>query len=374
MEVHADPASLGRPLLRSGPAGRPTGTAVTIGAYDGVHLGHQAVLRELRTLAAARGLPTVVLTFDRHPASVVRPESAPRLLTDLDQKLELLAAVGDVDHAVILHFDEARSQEEAADFVADVLVGALGARLVVVGEDFHFGRGRRGNVELLRNLGTTLGFEVVGLALQTGPGIAAPVSSTAVRRALTRGAVDEAAIYLGRPHEVRGTVVRGDRRGGSLLGFPTANVAVAPEILLPADGIYAGWFVRPDGERRAAALSVGRRPTFTPDAETSVLEAYLLDFDGDLYGEAAKVQFVRRLRDETRFDSVDELVAQMKADVEATRDVLASSAFGHAAGTAFGHAAGTAFGHAAGTAFGHAAGTAFGHAAGTAFGHAAGTA
>ncbi len=135
-------------------------------------------------------------------------------------------------------------------------------------------------------------------------------------------------------------VVRGDRRGGSLLGFPTANVAVAAEILLPADGIYAGWFVRPDGERRAAALSVGRRPTFTPEADTSVLEAYLLDFAGDLYGEAARVQFVRRLRDETRFDSVDDLVTQMEADVEATRHVLASTASGHAAGTPSGPTAG----------------------------------
>ena len=232
--------------------------------------------------------------------------------------------MGDVDHVVVLRFDEARSREEAADFVAEVLVDALSARLVVVGEDFHFGRGRRGNVELLRDLGVTLGFEVVGLGLRRGPGTATPVSSTAIRQALARGAVDVAAAHLGRPHEVRGTVVPGDRRGGTLLGFPTANVAVPAEILLPADGIYAGWFVRPHGERRAAALSVGRRPTFTPDAEVSVLEAYLLDFDGDLYGEAARVRFVRRLRDETRFDSVDELVAQMRADVEVTREILTS--------------------------------------------------
>ena len=324
MEVHADPADL---------RGLGTGTAVTIGAYDGVHLGHQAVLRELRALAAVRGLPTVVVTFDRHPASVVRPESAPRLLTDLDQKLELLAAVGDVDHAVVLRFDETRSREEAADFVAEVLVDALAARLVVVGEDFHFGRGRRGDVQLLQDLGATLGFDVVGLGLLASPGQGAPVSSTAVRRALAEGAVDAAAVQLGRRHEVRGSVVPGDRRGGSLLGFPTANVAVPPEILLPADGIYAGWFVRRDGEHRAAALSVGRRPTFVENADTSLLEAYLLEFDGDLYGEAARVQFVRRLRDEARFDSVEELVAQMRADVEATRRILAS-ALGPAAGPA----------------------------------------
>ena len=324
MEVHAGPADFGR-FLRSGPAGGGIpGTAVTIGAYDGVHLGHQAVLRELRALASERGLPTVVLTFDRHPASVVRPESAPRLLTDLDQKLELLAALGDVDHAVVLRFDEARSREEAADFVAAVLVGALTARVVVVGEDFHFGRGRRGSVDLLVGMGATLGFDVVGLGLRAAPGRGTPVSSTAIRQALAGGNVEAATAQLGRPHEVRGTVVPGDRRGGAELGFPTANVAVPPEILLPADGIYAGWYVRPGGERRAAAISVGRRPTFTPDAEASVLEAYLLDFAGDLYGEAGRVQFVQRLRDEVRFDSVDDLVAQMRADVEATREALPS--------------------------------------------------
>ena len=324
MEVHTDPADLA-PLRRSGHAGRHAGTAVTIGAYDGVHLGHQAVLRELRALATGRGLPTVVLTFDRHPASVVRPESAPKLLTDLDQKLELLAAVGDVDHTVVLRFDEARSQEEAGDFVADVLVDALSARLVVVGEDFHFGRGRQGNVALLVEMGATFGFDVFGLGLLATPGLDTPVSSTAIRRALVRGEVEQAADQLGRPHEVRGTVVRGDRRGGAVLGFPTANVAVPPEILLPTDGIYAGWFVRPGGDGRAAAVSVGRRPTFTPEADASVVEAYVLDFDGDLYGESARVQFVRRLRDEVRFESVEDLVAQMHADVEATREVLGSS-------------------------------------------------
>ncbi len=222
----------------------------------------------------------------------------------------------------MLRFDETRSREEAADVVTEVLVDGLSARLVVVGEDFHFGRGRTGNVALLREMGATLGFDVVGLELRASPGHDAPVSSTAVRQALARGEVGVAAGYLGRPHEVRGTVVPGDRRGGTLLGFPTANVAVPPQILLPADGIYAGWFVRPDGEPRAAALSVGRRPTFTPDAEVSVLEAYLLDFDGDLYGEAARVRFVDRLRGEERFDSLEALTAQMALDVDAARKLL----------------------------------------------------
>jgi riboflavin kinase/FMN adenylyltransferase len=289
------------------------GTAVTIGAYDGVHRGHQFVITELRRLAAAGGLESVVLTFDRHPAAVVRPESAPLLLTDLDQKLEVLAVTG-VDHAVVLHFDEARSQEEPEDFVRDVLAGALRARVVVVGEDFHFGRRRRGNVGLLREMGAELGFEVVHVPLLDG------VSSTVIRGLVEAGDVAAAAELLGRPLEVRGVVERGDQRGREL-GYPTANVRVAAEVLLPAPGIYAGWY---DG-RRAAAISVGRRPMFYDGAAPVVLEAYLLDFDGDLYGAPARVSFVDRLRDEERYDSVDDLVAQMARDVEATRDVLGAA-------------------------------------------------
>ena len=282
------------------------GTAVTIGAYDGVHRGHQFVIAQLREL----GRETVVLTFDRHPASVVRPESAPLLLTDLDQKLELLAATG-VDHTVVLHFDEARSQEEPEDFVREVLVEALGARVVVVGEDFHFGRRRRGNVELLRAMGGALGFEVVHVPLMAG------TSSTAVRRLLAAGDVSGAAELLGRPHEVRGVVEKGDQRGREL-GYPTANVAVPADILLPAPGIYAGWY----GAEHGAAISVGRRPTFCDRESPVVLEAYVLDFSGDLYGQAARVSFVSRLRDEERYDSVEELVGQMALDVEATRAAL----------------------------------------------------
>lgn len=301
MDVVTDPAGFVAPAA---------GTAVTIGAYDGVHRGHQFVIGQLRQLAEARDLASVVLTFDRHPASVVRPESAPKLLTDLDQKLEILASTG-VDQAVVVPFDEARSQEEPEDFVRDVLVGALAARVVVVGEDFHFGRRRRGNVALLQEMGGALGFEVVHVPLLPGP------SSTAVRTLLAAGDVAGAADLLGRPHEVRGRVERGDRRGRDL-GYPTANVAVPPEILLPAPGIYAGWY----GGDRAAAISVGRRPTFHDGAGPVVLEAYLLDFDGDLYGRAARVSFVSRLRDEERFESTAALVEQMARDVEATREAL----------------------------------------------------
>ncbi len=303
MELVTDPATFVAPVA---------GTAVTIGAYDGVHRGHQFVIGQLRRLAADGGLATVVLTFDRHPAAVVRPESAPMLLTDLDQKLEILASTG-VDFTVVLHFDHVRSQEEPEQFVREVLVGALRARVVVVGEDFHFGRQRRGNVELLRDMGASLGFEVAHVPLLEG------ISSTAVRRLLAAGDVTGAAELLGRPHEVRGVVERGDQRGRDL-GYPTANVAVPPEILLPAPGIYAGWF----GGDRAAAISVGNRPTFHDGGSPVVLEAYLLDFEGDLYGQQARVAFVRRLRDEERYDSTEALVAQMALDVDATRAALGS--------------------------------------------------
>lgn len=300
------------------------GSVVTIGAYDGVHLGHRKVLQLVRELADARALDAVCVTFDRHPAQVVRPETAPNLLTSLDHKLELLVGADLVDVVCVLEFDEGRSKETAEDFVHEVLVGLLGARLVVVGADFHFGHHRGGNVALLQRMGADLGFEVIGLGLVAPESdvVHEPYSSTRVRHRLAAGDVAGAAQLLGRPHEVRGEVVVGDRRGREL-GFPTANVAVAPEVCLPADGIYAGWFRGADGERRACAISLGRRPTFYDAQEYSLLEAYVLDFDGDLYGQWVSVQFVDRLRGEQRFDSVDDLIAQMHRDCDAARVILA---------------------------------------------------
>lgn len=294
------------------------GAVVTIGAYDGVHLGHRAVIAEVRRLAEERGCESAVVTFDRHPATIVRPESAPKLLTDLEQKLELLADTG-VDYTLVVHFDRERSQESAEDFVHEVLAGCLNARAVVVGHDFHFGRARTGNVSLLATMGGELGFDVLGLRLTEDDGEA--ISSTRIRKLIAGGDVAAAAALLGRPHQIRGTVHSGDKRGREL-GFPTANVHVPAEVLLPGDGIYAGWYLRPDGSRHATAISLGRRPTFYDDQSDSLLEAYLLDFDGDLYGEEARVEFVSHLRDELRFDSVDALVAQMQLDVADARAVL----------------------------------------------------
>jgi riboflavin kinase/FMN adenylyltransferase len=294
---------------------------ITIGAYDGVHLGHQAVIEQVRALASASHARSVVVTFDRHPATVVRPESAPQLLTSPEQRLELLAATG-VDATVIVHFDEAQAQERPAGFVERVLVGALATRTIVVGEDFHFGRRREGNVALLHELGAVHDFDVVPIALVArDDDVDEPVSSTAIRRALAGGNVALAAHLLGRPYEARGPVVTGDQRG-RLLGFPTANVEVPNQICLPADGVYAGYYERPGGEVFPCAINLGRRPTFYEHADHSLLEAHLLDFDGDLYGERAKVRFTDFLRSERKFDGIDALVAQLKHDVEHARQLL----------------------------------------------------
>lgn len=289
-------------------------SVVTIGAYDGVHRGHRAVIGEVRRLAADLDAASAVVTFDRHPATVVRPESAPRLLTDMEQKLELLAET-ELDATVVIGFDEHQSQEGPIEFVKRVLVEALRARLVVVGEDFHFGRDRGGNVTLLRELGARYDFEVHPLPLvERDDGIEEPISSTAIRRALAGGEVEQAAALLGRPFEARGVVVQGDQRG-RLLGFPTANVEVPNQICLPADGVYAGWYRRSNGDVHACAINLGRRPTFYEHADHSLLEAHLLDFEGDLYGERASVSFTHFLRSERKFDGIDALVAQLKLDV-----------------------------------------------------------
>lgn len=294
---------------------------ITIGAYDGVHLGHQVVIREVRLLAKQQNCRSVVVTFDRHPASIVRPESAPKLLTDLEQKLELLAATG-VDATVLVRFDEQQSFESATDFVERVLVRALNTSVVVVGEDFHFGRARSGNVALLRELGKTNDFEVQPRELVIrADGVEEPISSTAIRRALAGGQVELAAQLLGRPFEARGSVVQGDQRGRQL-GFPTANLMVSAQVSLPADGVYAGWYLRPDGERHACAINLGRRPTFYEHADHSLLEAHLLDFDEDLYNENARVQFANFLRSERKFDGFAALVTQLKLDIEHARAAL----------------------------------------------------
>jgi riboflavin kinase / FMN adenylyltransferase len=295
---------------------------VTIGAYDGVHLGHLAVIAQVKALAADLADRSVVLTFDRHPATVVRPESAPPILTDEAQRLELLGATG-IDATVVLPFDQDQANERPESFIERVLVRALRARMIVVGRDFHFGRHRSGHVDLLEKFGRIHDFEVRPIELVArADGVDEPVSSTAIRRALAGGDVTRAAAMLGRPYEVRGSVVMGDQRGRQL-GFPTANIAVPNSICLPADGVYAGWFERVDGSVHACAINIGRRPTFYEHADSSLLEAHLLDFDGDLYGERSRVRFGHFLRSERKFDGIEAIVAQLGRDVQHARELLA---------------------------------------------------
>ncbi len=290
-------------------------SAVTIGVYDGVHRGHQAVLRDLESRADEVGARRrVVLTFDPHPLAVVAPERAPKLLTTLDRRIEILESLG-VDVVGVLPFRQIR-QMHPDEFIQRVLVDALHARLVVVGTNFRFGLDREGDVATLRRVGATLGFDVDAVELLRGDG--ATLSSSAIRAMLARGDVRHAAEALGRPHEVAGRVVAGDRRGRQI-GFPTANLAVPTELMIPADGVYAVW-AEVSGGRHRAVVNIGTRPTF--DGGDRVVEAHLLDFDQDLYGLDMRLEFVDRLRDERRFAGIDELVGQIRHDIQAAEERL----------------------------------------------------
>ncbi len=295
----------------------PQGCVATIGVYDGVHLGHRRVVDQLKS-EAGNGVEVTVVTFDRHPLSVLRPEMAPKMLTTLDRKLSLLEEAG-VDRCCVITFDLERSEETPEHFVKDLLVDRLAVLSIAVGEDFRFGRDRRGDVALLRELGAQYGFTVnsVPLAEQDDE----PISSTRIRQLVRDGAVDEAAQLLGRPYSVSGVVEHGDGRGGPELGFPTANLGLDDSAAQPGPGIYAGTFTRENGETYVSAISVGRRPTFYEAAEPLV-ECYLIDFSGNLYGEVVEVAFHVKLRDELRFDSVEALIEQMHLDVSKTKALL----------------------------------------------------
>lgn len=287
---------------------------LAIGVFDGVHLGHQELVARLRTGAAASSATAVVATFDPIPLSVLAPGAPPSALSDADERAELLGAAG-ADAVVVLRFDAAFSALTAREFFERVM-GAGDVRQIVVGADFHFGHGREGNVSMLRALGRERNVTVEVVEPVTRGG--SVISSTRIRNLLVAGHVREAADLLGRVYSVRGEIVHGDKRGRAL-GYPTINVTTPAARLLPRDGIYAA-FVTTEGTRRPAATSLGVRPTFGHGER--LLESYILDFTGDLYGREAEVAFVERIRDELRFETPDELIAQITADVEATRRVL----------------------------------------------------
>jgi riboflavin kinase/FMN adenylyltransferase len=284
------------------PDAEPRPRRVAVGEFDGVHLGHRAVIEGSDT----------VLTFEPHPLAVVRPEAAPKLLTTLERKAELVAALG-VEELVVIPFDAAFAQRSAQAFVDDVLVGGLRATHVSVGENFRFGHRASGDTRLL-GADARVDTRVVSLVEVEGE----VVSSSHIRGLVLAGEVDVAARFLGAPFAMRGEVVAGDRRGRGL-GFPTANLVPDQALIQPGHGIYAARAAF-DGETRAAAVNVGVRPTFKTDLVVLV-EAFLLDFDGDLYGRELTLEFVARLRGERRFASAAALIEQMHADVAQAREI-----------------------------------------------------
>ena len=294
------------------------GTVVTVGTFDGIHRGHAAVLREIERRAADRGLRSVLVTFDRHPLTVVRPEEAPPLLTTPDEKKEILAQSG-LDHVAFLPFTRSLSLYEPEEFVKLILVDRIRVRELVIGHDHGFGRSRSGDVDTLRRTGERWGFDVDVVGEITVD--SEPVSSTRVREAVAAGRVEDAARGLGRPYSLRGPVVQGMGRGRDL-GFPTANLRPPDgRKLLPSEGIYA---VRAslESEVREGLVHLGPRPTFAGSPPS--LELYLLDFDRDIYGETVRVDFLTRLRDVRSFGSSAELVEQMKEDRERARSFFRS--------------------------------------------------
>ncbi|MFD9006776.1 bifunctional riboflavin kinase/FAD synthetase [Streptomyces sp. NPDC059582] len=295
-------------------------SVVTIGSYDGVHRGHQLIIKHAVERARERGIPSVVVTFDPHPSEVVRPGSHPPLLAPHHRRAELMAELG-VDAVLVLPFTKEFSKLSPADFVVKVLVDKLHAKAVVEGPNFRFGHKAAGNVAFLTEQGAVYDFEVevVDLYVSGVAGGGEPFSSTLTRRLVASGDVEGAAEILGHPHRVEGVVVRGAQRGREL-GFPTANVETLPHTAIPADGVYAGW-LHVSGEAMPAAISVGTNPQF--DGTERTVEAYAIDRVGlDLYGLHVAVDFLAYVRGQAKFESLEALLEQMAEDVKRCRELV----------------------------------------------------
>ncbi|HYN37517.1 MAG TPA: bifunctional riboflavin kinase/FAD synthetase [Actinomycetota bacterium] len=292
--------------------------AIAIGTFDGVHKGHRALISRTIEYAKEHDMVSTVLTWDRHPSETVRPDSVPLQLATIERKSELIKA-GGVDQLVILEFDETLAKWTPDEFARKVLAEGLGAGAVFVGKDWRFGHKAKGDVELLTQLGRELGFEVEGVTLDEVAG--GPASSTRVRKALANGDLEFVSVLLGRPFDVDGKVIKGDGRGAGL-GWPTANIATPGGYAHPPRGVYAGR-ARARGQWYPAAINVGVNPTFGGEEGVTPMriEAYLLDFDDDLYGENIRLEWHKRLRDERKFDDIDELIKQIAQDVADTREL-----------------------------------------------------
>jgi riboflavin kinase/FMN adenylyltransferase len=292
---------------------------VAIGTFDGVHIGHQAIIRQAVEDARAHARPALIFTFDRHPAELLAPERAPGYLTTPDQRIRLMSEFG-ADALVIARFDRSLSERTPDSFVQEILKAHLGAEAIVVGTNFCFGRGRAGDIAYLERVQTTFDFVLHALEPVLVEGI--PASSTRIRERLRAGDIAGAERILGHPYLLEGTVIEGQKLGRQL-GYPTANLALRIPQVVPADGIYAVRAYLQDGQQVDGACSIGNRPTIEGAGRS--IETYLFDFDADLYGQRMDLRFVQYLRGEQKFDSLEALIAQMRQDVDEARRVLAQT-------------------------------------------------
>lgn len=292
-------------------------SAVTIGVFDGVHAGHQKLLKQLHDVAEPNSLARVVVTFDVHPLSVIAPGHAPKMLLTLERKLELLEQSELVDAVVVITFDAVRAAQSAQDFVVEVLVEQLNSRHVLAGSNFVFGHARRGNLAMLKEMGQTNNFKVDPIELVVNES-ESPISSTLIRQYISVGNIEKANELLTREHELEGIVGHGDKVGTDL-GFPTANMEVDDSMCVPADGVYGGHVLVESGEIYLSAISVGVRPMFHED-NIRVIEPHIIDFSADIYGQKLKIGFHNKLRDQLVLGSVEALVEQIGLDVRKVRD------------------------------------------------------
>ncbi|MGH2784530.1 MAG: bifunctional riboflavin kinase/FAD synthetase [Actinomycetota bacterium] len=308
-------------IIAQGLSGLPADmkpSVATVGVFDGVHVGHQMLLRRVVEEARARDAKAVVVTFDRHPLELLNPKIAPRLITTLRQRAKVFEELG-IDVLLVLRFDDNFRQFPAEDFIHRVLVGGLGVVHLVVGANFRFGHGGTGTVEMLTELGKANGFDVDVFELLEGAKDDEAVSSSLIRRQIAEGEVERVAEELGRPFRLEGHVVKGAGRGRQL-GIPTANLELPEKVILPKVGVYAGWMEHA-GRRHPAVINVGFNPTFE-DRNTPIVEVHALDFDGDLYGTVIGVEFTHRLRDELKFPSADAMMDEIRVDIARARELL----------------------------------------------------